>query len=311
MTLLSRRNFLKSISAGLVGGLALGATGNNWSHAGVNTAITTEVIDVKIAGLPPSFEAYRIGFLTDIHLGIWVSEDWIRQALTMLSRLKIDVLVLGGDYILVHDSHLLEKLGMVENQRYANLDKPVATALIYESVANILNDYDIFPDGILAVVGNHDRWNLFPEFLRAMGRCKPVKLLINEEISISRSEQSLHLFGSDDYLTGIPCLPPDIPLIDGRKKRIVITHNPDYVTATLNTPRPSYSLALCGHTHGGQIVLPGLGAVAAQVQDRRFISGFSSIGDVHVYTSRGLGYVGLPLRFHCPPEITVLTLTSG
>lgn len=311
MTLLTRRNFLKSISAGLVGGLSLGATGSKWSHAGVNSSIVTELIEVPIAGLPPLFESYRIGFLTDIHLGVWVSEDWIRQALDMLSGLQIDLLVLGGDYILVNESHVLEALGMVENWKYANLDKPIATTLIYESIATILNDYNVFPDGILAVVGNHDRWNLFPEFLRAMRRCKPVKLLINEEISITRSEQSLHLFGSDDYLTGLPCLPPELSLVDGRRKRIIITHNPDYVSATLNTSYPRYSLALCGHTHGGQIVLPGLGAVAAQVQDRRFISGFSSIGDVHVYTSRGLGYVGLPVRFHCPPEITVLTLTGG
>ena len=88
----------------------------------------------------------------------------------------------------------------------------------------------------------------------------------------------------------------------------ILKDNPDYIPAILDNPGAKFSLALCGHTHGGQIVLPALGPIAAQVVDRRFVSGMTQIGERQIYTSRGLGVVGLPFRLNCPPEVTILNL---
>jgi predicted MPP superfamily phosphohydrolase len=148
--------------------------------------------------------------------------------------------------------------------------------------------------------------------LDTVGRYQKLKLLINQEFSIKRGEQSLEVFGVDDYLTGIPTTPPTrSPLKDGVSKRIILSHNPDYISALLKRPEHSFSLALCGHTHGGQVVLPIVGPIAAQVVDRRFISGLHNLDNRIVYTSRGLGVVGLPFRLDCPPEVSVFTLRAA
>lgn len=307
MTALTRREFLKTISLAGLGSVSdTGSLGVlQW---GTEAALSLENLNLPIDGLPPAFDGYRIGFLTDIHLGIWMSEAMIRRAIEAVREQKVDLLILGGDYILVNETNVLESCGVISNPHFAGLEKRTATGLIYESFADILSTTQGFSDGILAVVGNHDRWNMFPTFLDQMRKTSSVRILINEEAVIQRGEQTLRFFGSDDYLTGIPTLPPVLPLSDKVSKRILITHNPDYVSATLSQAQSLYSLALCGHTHGGQIVLPALGPVAAQVLDRRFISGYNYVANTHIYTSRGIGYVGLPLRFNCNPEATIITL---
>jgi hypothetical protein len=138
-----------------------------------------------------------------------------------------------------------------------------------------------------------------------------IRLLINEEHSLIRGHEQLIVFGVDDYLTGLPAVPPTRALPDGVTKRIILSHNPDYLPAILKRPEIGFSLAVCGHTHGGQIVLPLLGPVAAQVIDQRFVSGMCAIDGKQVYTSRGLGVVGLPFRVNCPPEVSVFTLKGG
>ena len=91
-----------------------------------------------------------------------------------------------------------------------------------------------------------------------------------------------------------------------------MSHNPDYISRLLEIqPEYHFDLALCGHTHGGQIRLPGMGAVMSQIQDPRFVAGLVNINGKQVYTSRGLGVVGLPFRYDCPPEVTVFTLKRG
>jgi hypothetical protein len=139
-----------------------------------------------------------------------------------------------------------------------------------------------------------------------------VDLLINKERIISRKDQTLRIFGVDDFLTGLPTGPPHDELRRGRDIRLIVSHNPDYISALLSF-RPDYhfDLALCGHTHGGQICLPYVGAVMRQIRDPRFIAGMVRLGEKIVYTSRGLGVVGLPIRIDCPPEVTVFTLARA
>jgi predicted MPP superfamily phosphohydrolase len=254
---------------------------------------------------------YRIGFLTDVHLSTWVPQEWIERALAVFASEKIDLLVLGGDYILVQELGLWNQLGLIRNMRFAGMKKRDAIPAIYSAFARCVSQFSC-PDGIVGVVGNHDHWNLFPVFQSIMKEFPAIRILVNEEISISRSDQQLVLFGVDDYLTGLPTTPPERPLPDGVAKRLIISHNPDYLAAIIGQPQHRFSLALCGHTHGGQIVLPVLGPLAAQVVDRRFISGLQPLDDHRaVYTSRGLGVVALPFRINCPAEITIFTLDQA
>jgi predicted MPP superfamily phosphohydrolase len=268
---------------------------------------TIEELAVEIPGLPSSFQDYRIGFITDIHLSSWVPADWFERALAAMLKARIDLLLLGGDYILVHEVSLWDTLGFVRDPSLSGLPKKEAIPKIYQRFAEIASRFE-FPDGILSVVGNHDHWNSFSVFLDILKGFPRIKVLVNSSHSIHRAEEELEIFGVDDYLTGIPQLPNRRDLIDGKSKRIILSHNPDYIPAILDNPGAKFSLALCGHTHGGQIVLPALGPIAAQVVDRRFVSGMTQIGERQIYTSRGLGVVGLPFRLNCPPEVTILNL---
>jgi predicted MPP superfamily phosphohydrolase len=307
--MISRRQFLRSAAFGAVA-LGAGTLWHDLRYDGYSSDFILENLVFTIPGLPPAFDGYRIGFLTDIHLGTWVPESWIERALASLREQRIDLLLLGGDYILVNESSLWDSLGACRNPTYSHLSKAIASERIYRSFARCMQQVT-FPDGIFAVVGNHEHWNMFPVFEAAMRGHPTVQVLINREVSIKRADQELLIFGVDDYLTGIPSWPPSRELQEGRAARIILSHNPDYLTAILERPEHAFSLALCGHTHGGQIVLPALGPIAAQVLDRRFIAGthLTNAGQI-IYTSRGLGVVGLPFRFNCPAEVSVCTLKA-
>jgi len=304
--MLSRRQFLRSaVAGGAAAGISLSLY--DLKNDLYTSSFTVEEVKLSLAGLPKAFTDYRIAFITDIHIGTWVPEEWLERALESVGKLGVDLLLLGGDYILVHESSLWDSAGLVRNPTFSGLDKRTAIPRIYSTFARCAARFSC-PDGIFAVVGNHDHWNNFPEFLRVMQDFPQIRLLINSEHTIKRGEQELNIFGVDDYLTGIPVAPPVREFIDGRSKRIIISHNPDYLPAILKRPEIDFSLAVCGHTHGGQIVLPVLGPVAAQVVDQRFVSGMCQVDGKQIYTSRGLGVVGLPFRFNCPAEVTVFTL---
>jgi predicted MPP superfamily phosphohydrolase len=261
-------------------------------------------VPARIRNLPSAFEGYKIGFLTDIHLGMWLPNDWVVQALEMLTNEAIDLLVLGGDYIFLNDNPLWRETGIIRNQELAEHVPRKAIPMIYTALGTILSRYS-FPDGVVAVAGNHDHWNSTSVFLSIFGSLPGIELLINRERVIARRDH----FGVDDFLTGIPAAPPNDPLRSGQDVRVIISHNPDYMSAvTKYLPNYHFDLALCGHTHGGQIRVPPVGAFVCQISDPRFISGLVHLGERSVYTSRGLGFVGLPIRINCPPEVTVFTL---
>lgn len=307
--MISRRAFLASA---FVGGSAVGVglASNDMRADGPTSDFITEHVEVTIPELPSAFEGYRIGFLTDLHIGIWVPQEWIRRALAALEASEIDLLVLGGDYILVNDNPLWQECGIVRNESFAGLSKKAAIPAIFTAFGECFAECRV-RDGIVGVVGNHDHWTSIRVFRDVMRGFQNIRILMNEEFSVARGEQTLSFFGVDDYLTGLPTAPPPLRAPRATSSRIIISHNPDYISALLDRPEHDFSFAMCGHTHGGQIVLPVVGPVAAQVVDRRFVAGFERIGEKAVYTSRGLGVVGLPFRINCPAEATIFTLKSA
>lgn len=305
--MISRRNFIRSslcLGAGVVAGTAGYTT---FAHDQTGN-IVLERVTTRIANLPSAFEGYKIGFLTDIHLGMWLPNEWVERALEMLAEQSVDLLVLGGDYIFLNDNPLWRKAGIIRNHELAEPSPKRAIPQIYSTLGSILSRFS-FPDGTIGVPGNHDHWNSTSIFLSIFGSLPGVKLLVNEERVISRKDHNLRIFGVDDFLTGIPSVPPSGEIRPGRDARIIVSHNPDYISLlTAREPDYHFDLALCGHTHGGQIRLPYMGAIMSQIIDSRFVAGMVHLGERMVYTSRGLGVVGLPIRIDCPPEVTVLTL---
>lgn len=305
--MISRRNFIRS-SLCVGAGLVVGTAGYTTFAQDQTGAIVLERVTTRIPNLPSAFEGYKIGFLTDIHLGMWLPNEWVVRALEMLAEQAVDLLVLGGDYIFLNDNSLWRKAGIVRNHALAEYSPRKAIPQIYTTLGGILGQFS-FPDGTIGVPGNHDHWNSTSLFLSIFGSLPGVELLVNRERVISRKDHSLRIFGVDDFLTGIPSAPPSNDLRIGHDARIIVSHNPDYISfLTSSQPDYPFHLALCGHTHGGQIRLPYIGAVMSQIRDARFVAGMVHVGEKLVYTSRGLGVVGLPIRIDCPPEVTVFTL---
>ena len=265
----SRRAVLKTLVAsgvGAIGGSA--AYGFLYGRHGLQVTRTT----VAVSGLPAALVGLRIGLLTDIHRSRWVSHDDVTQATAVLMSERPDLIVLGGDYVTYGD------------RRYVG---PAADALVGLSA----------PHGVFGILGNHDDDHDMPGALAKNG----VEMLKDARTRVTIRGEPVDLAGIRFWTKR----QGDIASVvrDGSPMTILLAHDPRRLTeaAALNIP-----LVLSGHTHGGQVVLPVIGAVAAQ----KFpvIAGLGRREGTTMFVSRGLGTVYVPIRLNCPPEVAILTL---
>ena len=269
MTSVTRRTLLK----GLVGtgvGTATGTGAYGYLYARHRLAVTKETIDVS--GLPPALAGLRIGLLTDIHRSRWVSHDHVRAAVASLMAERPDLIVLGGDYVTWGDRQYIV---------------PAAEALAPLSA----------PSGVFAILGNHDDDREMPAALANVG----VRVLKDARTQLTVNGEGLTIAGIRFWTKRLSDIGAVVRGAVGPV--ILLAHDPRRLTeaAALKIP-----LVLSGHTHGGQIVLPGLGAVAAQ----KFpvVAGIGRLERTVMFVSRGVGTVYVPIRINCPPEVAVLTL---
>lgn len=299
--MLSRRDFLKSCTAAL-GYAATGLTGRDTAF---RFSLERTELAIPVPDLPREFEQYRIGFLSDFHLGPFVPDSWVETSLNMVSRARVDLLILGGDYQGIPDSAVSRMFGDFRNDEYSNTPSSGLPDAIFSRFLQLLSIASP-PDGIIAVYGNHDRRNSPDVCARTFSRREDLRLLENSSAFISRGDATLEIAGVADYLTGVP----RVPAPSSRASvRILVCHNPDFIGYALDQAAPaSFHLALCGHTHGGQIQLPLLGPLTYNISDLRFAEGLNHHRNTAVYTSRGIGVVELPFRVNCPAETSIFVL---
>jgi predicted MPP superfamily phosphohydrolase len=238
-------------------------------------------IDLEFPDLPPAFDGYRILQVSDMHLDAIPGHE--RRIVAAVAGLEADLTVWTGDYRAHHggaNAHLREPLRKVK--------------------AACPN-----PDRILAILGNHDDHSMV-DALTDLG----IHVLVNESAEIRRGTDSLCFTGLDDVFSyHTPAA--DAALALGRKDgvfSIALIHSPDMAEAAA---RLGYSLYLCGHTHGGQICLPGGRAVLTLGLPRARVAGLWRVGGMLGYTSTGAGTSGVPVRYHVPGEVTLFTLRRG
>ncbi len=266
---LSRRAALKALVAAGVG--AFSGTGAYGFLYGRHELEVTRAF-IPVSGLPPALTGLRIGLLTDIHRSRWVSHEDVAHAAAVLQREAPDIIILGGDYVTWGDRRFVH---------------PSAEALTPLTA----------PHGVFGVLGNHDDDHDMPAALAARG----VEMLKDARTRVMVRGEPLDLVGIRFWTRRAA----DIgSLLRGAAPAtILVAHDPRRLAqaAALNVP-----LVLSGHTHGGQVVLPLLGAVAAQ----KFpvVSGIGQRGDTTMFVSRGLGTIYVPVRVNCPPEVAILTL---
>jgi predicted MPP superfamily phosphohydrolase len=235
--------------------------------------------DILIRNLPERFEGFRITQLTDVHHSRIVGIDEVRRVVSLAQQTKPDIFVLTGDY----------------TTSYRRFIEPCAEAL------STLNA----PEGVWAVLGNHDHYT-DPELTRrALGR-NHINVLTNANTTLRRASDLIQLSGIDDWSWGGADWPQAFNGLKANSPNILLSHQP-IVLDFAETQKAA--LILSGHTHGGQINLPWLGAPARfATKDLRYAQGLFRRGDTQLYVSSGTGVIGLPVRLGVRPEIAVLRL---
>ncbi|NOX61358.1 MAG: metallophosphoesterase [Chloroflexi bacterium] len=277
---ISRRQFLKYAATTL----AVGATaaGGGLALANEKGRLAIERVTIPIAGLPSAFEGFTIAQLSDIHLLPFTRPEFLRRAVAVANGLKPDFTVLTGDYV------WREPEGMFELA-------PIIAGLNAQR-------------GVCAVLGNHDYW-LDVDLVKEGFRQARIPLLINEHIPITLGGRSLVVAGLDDGWSGHPDLDAALDAAPQDAPVVLLLHEPDL--ADVYGPDGRCALQLSGHSHGGQVRLPGRGALVLPYLGSKYDFGLYQIGRMWLYTNRGLGEISVPYRFNCSPEISLFTLTGG
>ncbi|MBC7907315.1 MAG: metallophosphoesterase family protein [Rhodospirillaceae bacterium] len=237
-------------------------------------------VDFTFPHLPPAFDGYTILHLSDLHVG---TVPGLLDALpAVLSRVAADLAVITGDF---------QTFGEPSAPETAHMLAPVMAALRPA-------------DGILAVLGNHDRADLV-EALDPLG----VRVLVNEAVTLTRRGEHLHMVGTDDVFAFHS--PAAEAALASRHDgfRIALVHTVDLVDPA---EQQGYALYLSGHTHGGQVCLPGGRPVFTALDYHRHLAkGAWRHGRLQGYTSTGTGSSAPPLRFNSRPEVALITLRRG
>jgi predicted MPP superfamily phosphohydrolase len=239
-------------------------------------SISVENIKIKLKRLPKELDGFRLVHLSDIHHSPFTSLEHISRVVEVSNRLKPDMFVLTGDYV----SHETEYIA------------PVA-----EVLATLKAEH-----GIYACLGNHDHWT-DADLVTHLFRGEGINLLINEGFRFEARGSKFWLAGVDDLMVG----KTDVrAALDGSKEdefKLLLAHNPQIVR---RAARYNVDLMLSGHTHGGQVKLRD--EEKRILPRRRLSSGLHRRQNTQVYITRGIGTVVVPIRYQCPPEVSVIEL---
>lgn len=262
-----------------LGAFALGLRLTGLYARGVRNAldIRLNAFEVALPGLPDAFDGYRILHLADLHID--ALDAFPARLAALAGSVDCDLCALTGDYrFRVHGPADSVGPGM-----------RMLTAALRPR------------DGVFAILGNHDCAGMAPLF-ESLG----IRMLVNETATLTRGGEALHLTGiddvhyywSEDASSALRHAPPGC--------RVALVHSPEMAEEAAAS---GVSLYLTGHTHGGQVCLPGgLPVITHSRGRRRFAAGLWREGGMLGYTSRGAGVSGLPVRFNCPGEAALITL---
>ncbi|NLG28819.1 MAG: metallophosphoesterase [Chloroflexi bacterium] len=279
---LTRRRFLRL-------GVALGAGALVASYPVCieRSIVLTNHYRVAVPHLPLAFAGLRVVHLTDLHYGPLVPLSLIRSVVARANALHGDLIVCTGDYV----HHL-----RASQERTLEL-----VDTVWQALAELTA-----PLGVYSVLGNHDHWADTERSLHWLARTG--QDVQHRAVVLERDGARLWLVGAGDYWEdhrALDDLLDDLPTGDCR---IVLAHNPDTADSDY---AGRVDLMIAGHTHGGQVRLPGLGASVVPVRNKRYIRGLlrSDRGEP-LFISSGIGWAGLPVRLACYPEIAVLELVT-
>jgi uncharacterized protein len=242
-------------------------------------SLSLEHVVITLARLPKKLDGFRIIHLSDIHHSPFTSLEHITRAVKVANRLRPDMFVLTGDYV----SHEPEYIG------------PVA-----EVLGTLEAEF-----GTHACLGNHDHWT-DPGTVSGELSANGIKVLINEGFRCEARGAAFWLAGVDDHMVGRTHLPAAMKGAFPDEMKLLLAHNPIIFRKAV---RYGIDLTLSGHTHGGQVKVRN--PEKRILPKRKLSAGLHSRRGSHIYITRGIGTVVLPVRYQCPPEISLLELRAG
>ena len=242
--------------------------------------IRVERHSVRLASLPGAFDGFKIAQLSDLHRGRVVGAGHLRKAVRLTNDLRPDLVCLTGDYISGPAKHAA-------------------------SCAEVLGDLRA-SHGVHAILGNHDHWADADGVSREL-QGAGIGVLRNQWTAVRQRDGTLALVGVDDVWEKKADLEQALRGTDPDVPTIVLVHEPDYADRVQQTHA---DLQLSGHSHGGQVWLPFLGAPVLPPHGRKYPRGWRRLGRLQVYTNRGVGLVPPPVRFNCPPEVALFELRA-
>ena len=242
--------------------------------------LTVEHHQIRLRRLPRELDGFRIVQLSDLHHSPFTSREQIERAIETANSLQPDIVALTGDYV-------------SKEREYA---APCAELL-----------GELRPrHGVFAVLGNHDHWTdaaLITDLFRAEG----ITVLINQGMRFEKNGAAFWLAGVDDTMVGLEDLPLALAGASEQEFKLLLAHNPIILR---KAARAGVDLVLSGHTHGGQVSLRSDRSASGRPR-RRLLKGLARQGETQIYVTRGLGTVVLPVRFGCPPEVSLLELRTA
>ncbi len=240
--------------------------------------LTIERQAIFLRRLPKALDGFRVVQLSDLHLGPLTNSAQLNRAVDVANDLDADIVALTGDYI-SHERQFAAPCAEIVGRLRARC-------------------------GVFAVLGNHDHWTdaaLITDLFRAEG----ITVLINEGMRFEKDGHSFWLAGVDDTMVGLEDLSLALAGASRSEMKLLLAHNPIILR---RAARAGIDLVLSGHTHGGQVALRAERTSGAR---RRLLRGLGRLGSTQMYVTRGLGTVVLPIRYGCPPEVSLLELRSS
>lgn len=280
-----RRRLSRRVLLG--GGLALGGAtliGGTAAYARFvePRRLGVERVSLSVAGLPPSLEGLRVVQLSDLHLGPLVPREALRAAVDLAQSLRPDLIALTGDFV----------------TRISRGELPALTAELSRLQA---------PLGVFACLGNHD-WRTSAEAVSQAVESAGARLLRNASVAVERGSARLFVAGVDDVSANRNDLGRALAGIPEEGVVLLLAHEPDFADEAALDPR--VRIQLSGHSHGGQVKLPGVPRILPPL-GRKYPEGLYRIGGLSLYTTRGVGVIDPGIRLNCPPEVTLLELAPA
>ncbi len=257
--------------------------------------LAVERMALALPRLTFPFDGYRIVHISDLHMDGWMTPQRLDRIVSLVNEQKPDLVVITGDFVAVSADYVFGICGPLKRL--------------------------CAPDGVVAVLGNHDHMNDAAAVRQALSSADVVDLS-NRVHTSYRDKSALHLCGVDSVMEEVDDLEKVLEILQQRKPgcAVLLAHEPDFADESAATER--FDLQLSGHSHGGQVnppflnapyvvpLLSRLGFTFVPPLIYEYPSGLYKVGKMYQYTNRGLGVIYARFRLNCRPEVTVITLRA-